>query len=60
MDLIVTNNAETMGKNMNSIEIIRKDETSVEFLQKSKQELAYDIIKMIAEEFEKGSKKNDQ
>lgn len=60
LDLIVANNAETMGKNMNSIEIIRKDETSVEFLQKSKQELAYDIIKMIAEEFEKGSKKNDQ
>ena len=44
LDIIVANNASVMGSNENVIEIIRKDRTSVEISQKSKMELAYDIL----------------
>ena len=44
LDIIVANNASVMGSDENVIEIIRKDRTSVEISQKSKIELAYDIL----------------
>ena len=44
LDIIVANNASVMGSDENVIEIIRKDRTSVEISQKSKMELAYDIL----------------
>ena len=53
LDIIVTNNASVMGSDENVIEIIRKDRTSVEISQKSKMELAYDILREIIFELEK-------
>ena len=47
LDLIVANNASTMGTDTNSIEIIRKDRSSTVINQKSKTELAYDILKEV-------------
>uniref|UniRef100_UPI0035A93FB8 bifunctional phosphopantothenoylcysteine decarboxylase/phosphopantothenate--cysteine ligase CoaBC n=1 Tax=Leptotrichia hongkongensis TaxID=554406 RepID=UPI0035A93FB8 len=47
LDIIVANNASVMGSDENVIEIIRKDRTSVEISQKSKMELAYDILREI-------------
>ena len=44
LDIIVANNASVMGSDENVIEIIKKDRTSVEISQKSKMELAYDIL----------------
>ena len=44
LDIIVANNASVMGSDENVIEIIKKDRTSVEISQKSKIELAYDIL----------------
>ena len=53
LDIIVANNASVMGSDENVIEIIRKDRTSVEISQKSKIELAYDILNEIICELEK-------
>ena len=47
LDTIVANNASTMGTDTNSIEIIRKDRSSTVINQKSKIELAYDILKEV-------------
>ena len=44
LDIIVANNASTMGRDSNTIEIIKKDKTSIEISQKGKIELAYDIL----------------
>ena len=44
LDLIVANNASTMGRDNNTVEIIKKDKTSIEINQKNKIELAYDIL----------------
>ena len=45
LDFIVANNASTMGNNTNTVEIIRKNKTSIKINQKNKIELAYDILK---------------
>ena len=47
LDIIVANNASTMGTDSNTVEIIKKDKSSVEIKQKNKMELAYDILKEI-------------
>ena len=47
LDMIVANNASTMGTDTNSIEIIRKGRSSTVINQKSKIELAYDILKEV-------------
>ena len=47
LDMIVANNASTMGTDTNSIEIIRKDRSSTVINQKNKIELAYDILKEV-------------
>lgn len=47
LDMIVANNASTMGTDTNSIEIIRKDRSSTVINQKRKIELAYDILKEV-------------
>lgn len=47
LDFIVANNASTMGNNTNTVEIIRKNKTSLKINQKNKIELAYDILKEI-------------
>ena len=47
LDMIIANNASTMGTDTNSIEIIRKDRSSTVINQKSKIELAYDILKEV-------------
>ena len=47
LDFIVANNASTMGNNTNTVEIIRKNKTSIKINQKNKIELAYDILKEI-------------
>ena len=47
LDMIVANNASTMGTDTNSIEIIKKDRSSTVINQKSKIELAYDILKEV-------------
>ena len=47
LDLIVANNASTMGRDNNTIEIIKKDKSSIEISQKNKIELAYDILKEV-------------
>ena len=57
LDIIVANNASVMGSDENVIEIIRKDRTSVEISQKSKIELAYDILSEITYELEKINKR---
>lgn len=53
LDLIVANDASTMAKDTNSIEIIKKDKNSLIFSNKSKIELAYEILKIISCEIEK-------
>ena len=53
LDIIVANNASVMGSDENVIEIIRKDRTSVEISQKSKVELAYDILREVIFELKK-------
>ena len=53
LDIIVANNASVMGSDENVIEIIKKDRTSVEISQKSKVELAYDILSEVICELEK-------
>lgn len=53
LDIIVANNASVMGSDENVIEIIRKDRTSVEISQKSKMELAYDILSEVICELER-------
>lgn len=53
LDIIVANNASVMGSDENVIEIIKKDRTSVEISQKSKMELAYDILSEVICELEK-------
>ena len=53
LDLIVANNASTMGTDTNSIEIIRKDRSSTVINQKSKIELAYDILKEVVLDLKK-------
>lgn len=53
LDIIVANNASVMGSDENVIEIIRKDRTSVEISQKSKIELAYDILSEVIFELKK-------
>ena len=57
LDIIVANNASVMGSDENVIEIIRKDRTSVEISQKSKMELAYDILSEVICELEKINKR---
>ena len=47
LDFIVANKASTMGNNTNTVEIIRKNKTSIKINQKNKIELAYDILKEI-------------
>ena len=53
LDIIVANNASVMGSDENVIEIIKKDRTSVEISQKSKIELAYDVLSEVVCELEK-------
>ena len=53
LDIIVANNASVMGSDENVIEIIRKDRTLVEISQKSKVELAYDILREVIFELKK-------
>ena len=53
LDIIVANNASVMGSDENVIEIIKKDRTSVEISQKSKMELAYDILNEVIFELKK-------
>ena len=53
LDIIVANNASVMGSDENVIEIIRKDRTSMEISQKSKIELAYDILSEVICELER-------
>ena len=53
LDIIVANNASVMGSDENMIEIIKKDRTSVKISQKSKMELAYDILSEVVCELEK-------
>ncbi len=53
LDIIVANNASVMGSDENVIEIIKKDRTSLEISQKSKMELAYDILSEVVCELEK-------
>ena len=53
LDIIVANNASVMGSDENVIEIIKKDRTSMEISQKSKMELAYDILSEVVCELEK-------
>ncbi|MEX6494562.1 bifunctional phosphopantothenoylcysteine decarboxylase/phosphopantothenate--cysteine ligase CoaBC [Fusobacterium animalis] len=56
LDFIVANNASTMGNNTNTVEIIRKNNTSVKINQKNKIELAYDILKEIILDLKKVKK----
>ena len=60
LDIIVANNASVMGSDENVIEIIKKDRTSVEISQKSKVELAYDILREIIFELEKNKYKEGE
>ena len=53
LDIIVANNASAMGSDENVIEIIKKDRTSVKISQKSKMELAYDILSEVICELER-------
>ena len=54
LDIIVANNASTMGRDSNTIKIIKKDKTSVEINQKTKTELAYDIFSEVISVLKKG------
>lgn len=53
LDIIVANNASVMGSDENVIEIIKKDRTSMKISQKSKIELAYDILSEVVCELER-------
>lgn len=53
LDIIVANNASVMGSDENAIEIIKKDKTSLKISQKSKVELAYDILREVVSELKK-------
>lgn len=53
LDIIVANNASVMGSDENTIEIIKKDKTSLKISQKSKGELAYDILSEVVSELKK-------
>ena len=53
LDIIVANNASVMGSDENAIEIIKKDKTSLKISQKSKVELAYDILSEVVSELKK-------
>ena len=53
LDIIVANNASVMGSDENVIEIIKKDRISVKISQKSKMELAYDILSEVVCELKK-------
>lgn len=57
LDIIVANNASVMGSDENVIEIIKKDRTSMEISQKSKIELAYDILREVVCELKKINKR---
>ena len=50
----MANNASTMGTDSNTIEIIKKDKSSVEIKQKNKIELAYDIFSEVISVLKKG------
>ena len=54
LDIIVANNASTMGTDSNTVEIIKKDKSSVEINQKNKIELAYDIFSEVISVLKKG------
>ena len=54
LDIIVANNASTMGTDSNTVEIIKKDKSSVEIKQKNKIELAYDILSEVVLVLKKG------
>ena len=54
LDIIVANNASTMGTDSNTVEIIKKDKSSVEIKQKNKMELAYDICSEVISVLKKG------
>ncbi len=54
LDIIVANNASTMGTDSNTVEIIKKDKSSVEIKQKNKMELAYDILSEVISVLKKG------
>ena len=54
LDIIVANNASTMGTDSNTVEIIKKDKSSVEIKQKNKIELAYDIFSEVISVLKKG------
>ena len=54
LDIIVANNASTMGTDSNTVEIIKKDKSSVEIKQKNKMELAYDIFSEVISVLKKG------
>ena len=56
LDIIVANNASTMGTDSNTVEIIKKDKSSVEIKQKNKIELAYDIFSEVISVLKKGKK----
>ena len=53
LDIIVANNASTMGTDSNTIELIKRDKSSVEIKQKNKIELAYDILLEVILELKK-------
>ena len=53
LDIIVANNANVMGQNQNTVELIKKDKSSIEFNQKNKMELAYDILSEVICELER-------
>lgn len=56
LDLIIANDASTMARDENSIEIIKRDESSFEINNKSKIELAYEILKFVSSEIDKNEK----
>lgn len=56
LDLIIANDASTMTRDENSIEIIKRDESSFEINNKSKIELAYEILKFVNSEIDKNEK----
>lgn len=53
LDLIIANNAFNMNSDNNTIEIIKKDESFIEFPQRTKLELAYEILKIVSNEINK-------
>ena len=53
LDIIVANNANVMEQNQNTVELIKKDKSSIEFNQKNKMELAYDILNEVISELKR-------